>query len=53
MRGRNDSRYEQFEISSETIEQELRPVVCEHLQTDRRTYTDIFKDTYSVDYNRL
>ena len=28
-RERNDTRYEQFEISPETIEQELRLVVCE------------------------
>ena len=35
VRGRNDCRYEQFEISPETIEQELRPVVCEQPQTDR------------------
>ena len=34
MRGRIDSRYEQFQISPETIEQELRPVVCEQRQTD-------------------
>ena len=32
MNGRNDSRYEQFEISPETIEQELPPVVCEQQQ---------------------
>ena len=37
MRGsRNDSRYEQFEVSPETIEQEFRPVVCEQQQTDLR-----------------
>ena len=28
-------RYKQLETSPETIEQELRPVVCEHRQTDR------------------
>ena len=28
-------RYEQLETSPETIEQELRPAVCEHRQTDR------------------
>ena len=31
----NDSRYEQFEISLNTIEQELRPVDCEQRQTDK------------------
>ena len=31
---RNDSRCEQFDISPETIEQELRSVVCEQRQTD-------------------
>ena len=40
MRERNESRYEQFEISSETIEQELRPIDCEQRQTDR--FTEIF-----------
>ena len=30
------SRYEQFETSPETIEQELRPAVCEQQQTDLR-----------------
>ena len=34
MRGRNVNRCEQFEISPETIEQELRPVVCEQRQSD-------------------
>ena len=34
MRDRNDNRNEQFEISPETIEQELRPVECEQRQTD-------------------
>ena len=45
MRERNDSRYEQFEISHETIEQELRHVDCEQRQTDLRTniiYIDLF-----------
>ena len=32
---RNGSRHEQFEISPETIEQELRLVVYEKLHTDR------------------
>ena len=36
-------RYEQLETSPETIEQELRPVVCEHRQTDR------LKENYSID----
>ena len=43
MRERNDSRYEQFEISPETIEQEMRSVVCEQRQTDR------FKENYNID----
>ena len=47
MRERNDSRYEQFEISPETIEQELRPVVCEQRQTD------ICKASYSIDCTKL
>ena len=38
-----DSRYEQFEISREMIEQELHPVVCEQRQTD------IFKENYNID----
>ena len=40
MKGRNDSRYEQFEISPETVEQELRPAVCEHRQTDLKIDDD-------------
>ena len=36
-------RYEQLEISPETIEQELRPAVCERRQTDR------LKENYSID----
>ena len=43
MRERNDSRYEQFEISPETIEQELCTVVCEQRQTD------MFKENYNID----
>ena len=43
MTGRNDSRYEQFEISLEAIELELRSAVCEHRHLDR------FKDNYSID----
>ena len=35
LRERNDSRNEQFDISPETCEQELRPVVCEQRETDR------------------
>ena len=38
------SRYEQLETSPETIEQELRPAVCEHRQTD------IYKENYSISY---
>ena len=44
MRGRNDSRYEQLEISPEMIEQELRPAICE--------LRDSFKDNYSIDIDR-
>ena len=36
MRGYTVNRYEQFETSPETIQQELRPVVCEQRQTDLR-----------------
>ena len=43
MRGRNDSRYEQFETSPESTEQELLPAVCEQQKTDR------FKENYSID----
>ena len=35
MTGCTVRRYEQLETSPETIEQELRPAVCEHKQTDR------------------
>ena len=42
VRGRNESRYEQFEIYPESIEQELRPVVCEQRQTD------VFEKKYSM-----
>ena len=35
-----------FEISPEKVEQELRPVVCEQQQTDR------FKENYSIDASR-
>ena len=43
MRGGTDSRYEQFETSPETIEDELRLAVCKQRQTDR------FKENYSID----
>ena len=43
MRGRNDSRYEQSETSSDTIEQELRPTVCEQRHRDKS------KENYSID----
>ena len=36
MTGCTVGRYEQLETSPETIEQELRPAVCEHRQTDLR-----------------
>ena len=36
MTGCTVSRYGQFETSPEMIEQELRPGVCEHRQTDIR-----------------
>ena len=45
MREKNGSRYEQFETSPETIEQEVRPVDCDQRQTDR------FKENYSMDDN--
>ena len=48
MSGRNFSRYEQFEISPEMIEQELRPAVCEQRQAGRQT--DKFQENYSIDY---
>ena len=35
-------RYEQLETFPETIEQELRPAVCERRQTDR------FKENYNI-----
>ena len=37
VRGRNDSRYEQFETAPEIIGPELRPAVCKQQQTDRQT----------------
>ena len=36
MTGYTVRRYEQLETFPETIEQELRPTVCEHRQTDLR-----------------
>ena len=41
MRGRNDSRYEQFEISPETIEQEFA-------NNDRHRPTGRFKENYKL-----
>ena len=43
MTGCTVSRYEQFETSPETIEQELRPAVCERRQT--------LKENYCIDMN--
>ena len=43
MTGCTARRYDQFETSPEAIEQELRPAVCEHRQTDR------LKANYSID----
>ena len=43
MREMNDNVYEQFEISPDMIEQELRPVVCEKQQTDK------FNEKYNID----
>ena len=48
MTGCTARRYDQFETSPEAIEQELRPAVCEHRQTDRQT--DRLKANYSIDY---
>ena len=45
MRGRNDGRYDQFEISPETIEQKLRPAVCERWRRE----TDKFKENHTID----
>ena len=47
MTGCTVRRYEQLETSPETIEQELRPAVCEHRQTDRQT--NRLKENYSID----
>ena len=43
VRGLNDSRYEQFEISPETTGQDLRSVDCEQRHTDR------CKENYGID----
>ena len=43
MTGCTVRRYEQLETSPETIEQELRPAVCERRLTDR------LKENYSID----
>ena len=45
MRGSTSVGYDQFETSSEAIEQELRPAVCERRPTDR------LKANYSIYYN--
>ena len=47
MTGSTVRRYEQLETSPETIEQELRPAVCEHRRTDR------LKENYSIDKEKL
>ena len=44
MRGCTSGGYDQLETSPETIEQELRPAVCERRQTDR------LMENYSIDY---
>ena len=36
VRGRNDNRYEHFDISPDTIEQELRSLDCEQRPTELR-----------------
>ena len=46
MTGCTAGGYDQLETSPETIEQELRPAVCERRQTD------IFKENYSIDLPR-
>ena len=45
MTGCTVRRYEQLGTSPKTFEQELRPAVCEHRQTDR------LKENYSIDVN--
>ena len=45
MTGCTVRRYDQLDTSTEMIEQELRPAVCEHRQTDRH------KENYSIVYS--
>ena len=45
MTGCTVRRYDQLETSTEMSEQELRPAVCEHRQTDRH------KENYSIVYS--
>ena len=47
MTGYTVRRYEQLETFPETIEQALRPAVCERRETDR------FKENYIIDINRV
>ena len=49
MTGCTVRRYDQLDISPETIEQELRPAVCERRQTDSQTdfWTIIVQMAYS------
>ena len=47
MTGCTSGGYDQLETSPETIEQELRPAVCEHRQTDR------LMENYSIDSIQL
>ena len=51
MTGYTVRRYDQLETSPETIEQELRPAVCERRQTDRQT--DLYMENYSIDLQCL
>ena len=55
VRERNDSRYEQFEISPETIEQERRPAVCKQRQTDilKENYSTLYVVELIVEYGRM
>ena len=43
-------RYEQLETSPETVEQELRPAVCEYRQTDRLKENYNTKFCYNIIY---
>ena len=47
MTGYTVRRYEQLDTFPETIEQELRPAVCERRETDR------FKENSIIDINRV